>query len=291
MKKPTPGVGRAALASLCATLSLAGCAVDTGDDTASAVDGVVAANTRLTDVVVTNYYTPHENQLNTGRFIRPVNGLTRGDGHYRQFLCAVALNGSGKTLDGTFIRRTDNVRANTCESATFGYTAAPVTQSGTQPTANYTLAVNPDRITVGSYVYLETQCRWYRAEDRCPKCIRDYNNARVDHIDLYTGGVRYPSPPVASETASLVVSNVAHAPTDPPPFCGDHRCDPCEAAACPDDCRSPSGGGYVPPPPLPEGNVGCGGACNSFLDCGSALFCDASNTCAGFAAETCPTQQ
>lgn len=75
-----------------------------------------------------------------------------------------------------------------------------------------------------------------------------------------------------------------------PPFCGDQRCDPCEATACPSDCRTAGGGGYVPPP-LPEGNVGCGGDCTSFLDCGSALFCDASSTCAGFAAETCPAQQ
>jgi 3D (Asp-Asp-Asp) domain-containing protein len=112
----------------------------------------------------------------TGDTSMSCNPGLNGACYHKEFLCSgygVAMQGTGVALDGKVIRYINGGGGwaagyswlNDCSSATFAVTDAARGASGRVLSADWSIAVDPAYITLGSYVWIESQNHWYRADD------------------------------------------------------------------------------------------------------------------------------
>jgi hypothetical protein len=93
-----------------------------------------------------------------------------------------------------------------------------------------TLAADERMIAVGTLVYYPPLRKYFVMEDECATCVRDWENGRVPHIDLWIGAATDPGV-VACEDAltpdgvvEVEVAPAADRPVDTAALYADGRC-------------------------------------------------------------------
>jgi 3D (Asp-Asp-Asp) domain-containing protein len=208
-------------------LVLAGCASmeegagEEGEDLGSAEAEILANNSHYDGFTITNYVVAQESQLSgqhTGdsSFICPP-GLN-GNCYHKEFLCSgwgIPMQGTGLANDGSYIKYVSGggpwssgyVWWQNCGSATFAYVSGVTGASGRTLVANYSIAVDPGYIPLGSYVWIDAQNHWFRADDT-GGAITGY------HIDVYTGT----SQPGYNFVTGMYLTQTVHGANDPSPY-------------------------------------------------------------------------
>ncbi|MFO0742452.1 MAG: 3D domain-containing protein [Labilithrix sp.] len=162
------------------------------------------------------------------------------------FLCSgrgVAMQGTGIRRDGSYVTYVsggggwcgDYAYLCSCGSATFRPSPGPVGASGRIVKKNYSIAVDPGVIPLGSYVWLESLGRWYRADD---------TGGGVDgmHIDVYTGE----DDPSLPESSDAYVTNEPHGEDEAGPSGQTPRPSPAGPTPQPSTSPRPAGGSFEP---------------------------------------------
>ena len=174
------------------------------------------------DFKITNYTVAQEANFSSTEQMCNVRGLGDDRCYDKRFLCSgwgVAMQGTGLAENGRYIkyagcstcRWNDNhTMLLDCEdNATFAYVSGVMGASQRVLQPNYSIAVDPDVISLGSYVWIDELCQWFRADDT-GGIIEGH------HIDVYTGT----NDPGYSTTSDIFVTASAHAASDPGPYPG-----------------------------------------------------------------------
>jgi 3D (Asp-Asp-Asp) domain-containing protein len=264
--------------------------------------GVVQAASVINDAQIT-YYTVAEEAKLTGTKTGDYGSFApRGLGgktYKKEFICSawgVAMQGTGLGLDGKYVhwkrgggcwlardgrcttsgdRQRPPFWLNNCESAEFEYVNKVTGASGRELVENYSCAVDPKVIPLGSYVWMESEQRWCRADDTG-------GWIKGNHIDIFRG--RNNARTVSSGQSRLYTTTQRHAWEDGSPWAGTDG-----TAACPPstpvDC-GPNSNSCCPvnfPMCCPDGVscslAGCGTgavAQDCSIDCGNGKCCPSS---------------
>jgi 3D (Asp-Asp-Asp) domain-containing protein len=175
---------------------------------------------------VTNYTLALEQDLSADRGAHHSRVSAAGlPGTYAwEFLCSgrgVAMQGTGLTRDGRYVRYVsggggfcgrDHHLCN-CRHAKFAETTGVFGASGRTLVEDFSIAVDPDVIAYGSFVWIDAMKRWFRADDTG-------GAIRGNHIDVYVGT----RPRVFTGDTEVYVSSDPHAADDPPPPGADAWC-------------------------------------------------------------------
>lgn len=139
--------------------------------------------------------------------------------YHREFLYSgwgVAMQGTGLAANGKYIHyvsggggwTADHAWLNDPSSAVFAEVSGVTGSSGRTLAEDYSVAVDPQVIPLGSSVWIETQGHWYRADDTG-------GEIRGRHIDIYMGA----SGERPRATSSRVyVTSAPHSRSDASPF-------------------------------------------------------------------------
>jgi 3D (Asp-Asp-Asp) domain-containing protein len=117
-----------------------------------------------------------------------------------------------------------------CASAVFTTVSGVTGASGRTLIENYSIAVDPNYIPLGWYVWIDSLNGWYRADDT-GGAISGY------HIDVYTGF----SNPSYYFTSGIYLTSTPHAHTDPSPY-GSGTVPSQPSGLWPDDWMNVGGG-------------------------------------------------
>jgi len=192
---------------------------------------------------VTNYTLAQESELSGKRSGNHARVAAKGlPGEYAwEFLCSsrgVAMQGTGITLDGKLVRyvsgghgfcgRDRDRHLCDCKNAQFATAGRVVGATGRELVEYFSIAVDPNVIPYGSYVWIDAMKRWFRADDTGGAIVGD-------HIDVYVGT----QPFVFNGETSIYVTQTKHAPDDPGPSGANLGCDR-EALVCGDRLGAPS---------------------------------------------------
>ena len=222
---------------------------------------------------VTNYTLASELDLSGQRTGNRTRVAARGlPGDYAwEFLCSsrgVAMQGTGVTAKGQLVHYVSggggfcgrDRHLCHCEGAKFTLATGVFGASGRQLVENFSIAVDPNVIPYGSYVWLDAMKRWFRADDTGGAIVGK-------HIDVYVGTQRF----VFDGETAIWVTSEPRKPDDPGPpgadvgctgdglVCGDvprmlYRCDHGHLTferACAGACRRGNGNDSCNPrPPL-----------------------------------------
>ncbi|EYF02892.1 golvesin C-terminal-like domain-containing protein [Chondromyces apiculatus] len=206
-------------------LGLSGCVAGVGEAWEEDVDeaeiALLANNAHHNGFQLTNYIVAQESQLagqHTGdsSFICPP-GLN-GNCYRKEFLCSgwgVPMQGTGLASDGKYIKYVGGGGPwssgytwwQNCGSTTFAYVNGVTGASGRTLVANYSIAVDPGYIALGSYVWIDSHNHWFRADD---------TGGAIDgyHLDIYTGT----SNPLYNSTSGIYLTQTVRAMNDPSPY-------------------------------------------------------------------------
>jgi 3D (Asp-Asp-Asp) domain-containing protein len=133
------------------------------------------------------------------------------------FLCSgrgVAMQGTGIRRDGSYVTYVSGgggwcgnyARLCDCGSARFADSQAPTGASGRTVVKNYSIAVDPGVIPLGSYVWLGALGHWFRADDTG-------GAIKGMHVDVYTAEDDVSIP----ESSDAYVTSEPHEAGDPGP--------------------------------------------------------------------------
>jgi 3D (Asp-Asp-Asp) domain-containing protein len=230
--------------------------------------GVVRAastydNTRIT------FYTLVKESETSGQRTRDTSvrcnqrGLEGTGCYHTEFLCSgygVAMQGTGIADNGKYIKyvsggggwRTNFRSLNNCDGARFAVVNGVTGSTGRELIEGYSVAVDPRVIPYGSYVWIESLGRWFRADDTG-------GAIKGNKIDVYVGSQR--GMERMTDYGRIFVSQQPHAANDPSPYanganpvtagcpathpvdCGNQRnCCPANfRTCCPDESCSANG--------------------------------------------------
>ena len=206
----------ARLTTLVAVMLLAGCG-DMSDVDLQMSGQELSNNTHYDGFQITNYTVALESNY-SGAQVCNSQGLSGC--YYQDFLCSgtgVAMQGTGYANNGTYVKYVSggggwcggySYLCN-CASAVFTTVSGVTGASGRTLVANYSIAVDPNYIPLGWYVWIDGLNRWYRADDT--------GGAIVGYrIDVYTGT----SNPGYNFSSGIYLTSTAHNATDPSPYGG-----------------------------------------------------------------------
>ncbi len=215
----------------------AACAGDVGGTGAT---GRAVTGSSLTDVKLTHYTLVTEAETsgqNTGDTTTLCTQPGLSGCFFREFLCSgygVAMQGTGVSQKGVHIKYVSGgggwsagyTWLNDCSSAVFAEVAGVTGASGRMLLEEYSIAVDPGVIPLGSYVWIDTEGHWFRADDTGGAVVGR-------HIDIYEGTIRGYS---GAASSRVFVTSEARDRDDPSPY-------------------------EVPPPLCPPSQTSCGGTC------------------------------
>jgi 3D (Asp-Asp-Asp) domain-containing protein len=226
---------RARIASAVALilLSCAGASPETRGTTAPALSAIHASTPEPAPLDslapgfrITNYTLAQESELSGKRSGNHSRVTARGlPGEYAwEFLCSnrgVAMQGTGVTEDGKLVHYVSGGNGFCgrdrhlcdCKNARFAPATRVVGASGRDLVENFSIAVDPNVIAYGSYVWIDAMKRWYRADDTGGAIVGN-------HIDVYVGT----QPFVFNGETSVFVTSTPRAPTDAGPSGADVAC-------------------------------------------------------------------
>jgi 3D (Asp-Asp-Asp) domain-containing protein len=192
--------------NLAAMFAASACAEPTTDENQieenqARTSSAASSNGSLSAVRLTNYTLARERDF-----------ASRAD-----FLCSgrgVAMQGTGIGNDGRYIKYVrggggwcgNYARLCDCASAEFATVDRVFGASGRTLVKNYSVAVDPNVISLGSSLWIGALGRWFRADDTG-------GGIKGRHVDVYTEDEN----PSYFLSTDVVVSSTAHAPTDPGP--------------------------------------------------------------------------
>ena len=175
---------------------------------------------------ITNYTLAQESELSGKRSGNHARVTAHGlPGDYAwEFLCSnrgVAMQGTGITTNGKLVRYVGGGNGFCgrdhhlcdCKNARFAPATNIIGATGRELVENFSVAVDPNVIPYGSFVWIDAMKRWYRADDTGGAIIGR-------HIDVYVGTQSF----VFNGETSIFVTNAMHAPTDPGPTGTDTTC-------------------------------------------------------------------
>ncbi len=205
-------------------------AVPSADGTAPAAPDQPAPPAAFGELVpgfrITNYTLARETDLSGQRTGNRTRVSAKGlPGQWPwEFLCSgrgVAMQGTGITADGKYVHYVrggggfcgrDQHLCN-CKNAEFSLTTGVFGSTGRALTENYSIAVDPNVIPYGSFVWIDAMKRWFRADDTGGAIIGR-------HIDVYVGT----QPFVFNGESAVFVAAESHEATDPGPTGANVAC-------------------------------------------------------------------
>lgn len=210
----TRRLGLGFFASTFLALASTSCAAPDRDVTSGSTTSAVSGQTTIGGVRMTNYVLARESALSGGGAIH-ASGLSRA--YPVDFLCSghgVAMQGTGIGEDGTYVKYVSGgggwcdgyARLCNCASARFAEVDHVYGASGRALVKNYSIAVDPSLIPLGSSVWIAALGHWFRADDTGGAIVGR-------HIDVYTEDEH----PHYSSQTEIVVTSTPHAADDPGP--------------------------------------------------------------------------
>lgn len=187
---------------------------------------------------ITNYTLARETELSGQRSGNKSKVKGRGlPGTYAwEFLCSgrgVAMQGTGVDVGGQYVHYVSggggfcghDKHLCDCKNAKFALTTGVYGSTGRELVEYFSIAVDPNVIPYGSYVWIDAMKRWFRADD---------TGGAIDgqHIDIYVGT----QPLVFNGETAVFVTQARHEPTDPGPNGANVAC-PRDGFVCGDEPR------------------------------------------------------
>jgi 3D (Asp-Asp-Asp) domain-containing protein len=168
---------------------------------------------------ITNYTLARETELSGQRSGNKSRVKARGlPGQYAwEFLCSgrgVAMQGTGVDLGGQFVHYVSggggfcgrDQHLCDCKNAKFAVTTGVFGSTGRELVEYFSIAVDPNVIPYGSFVWIDAMKRWFRADDTGGAILGQ-------HIDVYVGV----QPLVFNGETSVFVTQTPREATDPGP--------------------------------------------------------------------------
>lgn len=175
---------------------------------------------------ITNYTLARESELSGQRSGNKSRVKAHGlpSPYAWEFLCSgrgVAMQGTGIGIDGQFVHYVSGgggfcgreKHLCDCKSAKFALTTGVFGSTGRELVEYFSVAVDPNVIPYGSYVWIDSMKRWFRADDTGGAILGR-------HIDIYVGT----QPLVFNGDTSVFVSAEPHEATAPGPRASQTAC-------------------------------------------------------------------
>ena len=209
------------------------------------------------DNVTLTYYTIAEEASQTGGFTGDTSRYCDYNGvsgcYYHEFMCSgigVVMQGTGETLAGGYVtyysgggpwingyQWLDNCHSQT----TFLPTDVPTGASGREVIADWSIAVDKNVIALDSYVWIDSEGHWFRADDTG-------GAINGNHIDVFRGTTGLTNNAASSR---VFVTREFRNHGDPSPYDAPSRKENWEACSADDQCQSSRcgcNGGQQPEP-------------------------------------------
>jgi hypothetical protein len=194
--------------------------------------GVVRAESSFRDAKVTYYTLVTEQETmgdRTGGYREVCNQYGLTGCYSAEFLCSkygVVMQGTGIDRNGRYIKLMNPGQVSwastnpystwaDCSRARFAVVDQVTGSTGLPLVENFSVAATPEVASPGSYIWLSSECRWFRVDDFGPAMRATWQQQGRAHVDIFRGRSREPL--AANTSGQMYVTLVPHASTDAPP--------------------------------------------------------------------------